>query len=461
MAHAKSKTIYACSECGHSQSKWFGRCSACGEWNTAIEENHHAPDLRDQTLKNESPSASKALSLTEINSQHQDRLHTGFPEIDRVLGGGILPGAAVLVGGEPGIGKSTLLLQAADAISSRYGRVLYISGEESPAQIKLRAQRLGAQSPELYIKPETRIESMIAEIREMKPFLAIVDSIQTTSWGELSSAPGSVAQVRDCTSLLVRLAKETGTPIVLVGHVTKEGQIAGPRILEHLVDVVLYFEGDSRQLYRLLRGVKNRYGSTHEIGVFEMTGAGLKEVSNPTAIFSGHGGNAPGTAVTVVMEGARPLLIEVQALAAPFHGHGFPRRASSGVDTNRLAMILAVLEKRLAIPLGTRDIFVNVTGGVEIKEPAGDLGIAGAILSSFFESPTPGHSILFGEIGLTGEVRPAPGAEQRIQEARQLGYSEGAVPYMNIKDLNRLGASVEGFHPVKTVEEVKTAFFQS
>ncbi|MDP8245713.1 MAG: DNA repair protein RadA [Candidatus Hinthialibacter antarcticus] len=461
MAQSKSKSIHACQECGHSQSKWFGRCPACGEWNTAVEETAHQPDAREQTL-NIQANNQKPLALSEISTEQSQRITTGFSEVDRVLGGGVLPGATMLLGGEPGIGKSTLLLQIAEQISNQYGRVLYISGEESPAQIKLRADRLGAKAPELLIKPETRVEAMIESIREIKPFLAIVDSIQTTSWAELSSSPGSVAQVRDCASLLIRLAKETDTPIILVGHVTKEGQIAGPRVLEHLVDVVLYFEGDVHQLYRLLRGVKNRFGAAHEVGVFEMAGTGLHQVANPASVFCGPAGErAAGTAVTAIMEGARPLLIEVQALAAPFHGHGFPRRASSGVDNNRLAMILAVLEKRLSIQLGNRDIFVNVTGGVDLKEPAGDLGIAAAILSSYFETPVPPHTIVFGEIGLTGEVRPAPGAEHRLREARQLGYTGGALPELNAKDMLRQGVSLDGCHRVKTVEEVKTIFFQS
>ncbi|MBI1387227.1 MAG: DNA repair protein RadA [bacterium] len=461
MPPSKKKTIYACQECGHSQSKWFGRCPACGEWNTAAEERIREETARDAAMQTPAPQT-KAQPLHEISVEDSQRLQTGFPEVDRVLGGGLLPGAAILLGGEPGIGKSTLLLQVADRVSANYGRVLYLSGEESPAQIKLRAERLGSASPELLIKSETSVEEMIADIREIRPFLAIVDSIQTTHWSELTSAPGSVAQVRDCASLLIRLAKETATPIVLVGHVTKEGQIAGPRVLEHLVDVVLYFEGDSHQLYRLLRGVKNRFGATHEIGVFEMTGTGLHEVANPAAIFCGASGQrAAGTAVTVIMEGARPMLIEVQALAAPFHGHGFPRRASSGVDVNRLAMILAVLEKRLETPLGTRDIFVNVTGGITVDEPAGDLGIAVAILSSFFDIPVPPHSIMFGEIGLTGEIRAAPGAEQRLREASQLGYTNAIVPDANARDLLRQGVSMDGRNRVSKIDEVRSLLFSS
>lgn len=459
MASIKNKTAYSCSECGHSQAKWFGRCPACGEWNTAVEETSRPASKRDETLRVK-PQSQDPIPLTEVQAQETQRLSTGFAEVDRVLGGGVFPGAALLLGGEPGIGKSTLLLQIAGRVASRYGRTLYLSGEESPEQLRLRAERVGAVVPELLVKSETSIEAMIADIRKTQPFLAIVDSIQTTAWSELTSAPGSVAQVRDCGALLVRLAKETGTPIVIVGHVTKEGTIAGPRLLEHLVDVVLYFEGDRHQHYRVVRGVKNRFGSTYEIGLFEMTESGLREVANPAAAFAGASGTRPpGSAVTVTLEGARPLLIETQALVAPFHGHGFPRRTVSGVDPNRLAMILAVLEKRLHLPLGARDIFVNVTGGISLSEPAGDLGIAAAILSSFHDAALPSRAFVFGEIGLSGEVRAAPGAEQRIREARQLGYDAGVIPEGNARELRRSGFALEGLAQAKSVVETQTAFF--
>ncbi len=459
----KNKTVYSCSSCGHQQSKWFGRCPQCNEWNTAAEERIQPTTPHEKAVRSESAVRhSPVQSLPEITLSEKDRYSTGISEVDRVLGGGILPGAAILLGGEPGIGKSTILLQIADKISREYGRVLYLSGEESPPQIKLRAERLKANSTELFIKPETQVEEMISSIRSLQPYLAVVDSIQTTVWSELGSAPGSVGQVRDCAAILVRLAKETDTPIVLVGHVTKEGNIAGPRILEHLVDVVLNFEGDRHQNYRLLRGTKNRFGSTHEIGIFEMTGSGLQEVSNPTSTFAGSGGHRPpGSVVTVTLEGNRPLLIEVQALVAPFHGYGFPRRTATGVDNNRLAMILAVLEKRLNIPLGARDIFVNVTGGISIDEPAGDLGIAIAILSSYFDTPVPYQYTIFGEIGLSGELRPVRGAEQRLAEARQLGYHQGVIPEGNARDFRRQGIVLEGVQSARTVEEVKTVLFES
>ena len=458
----KPKTAFACSSCGHTQPKWFGRCPECGEWNTAAEERIRPSTPRESALSNRPAIASQPMAISEIPVQDAGRFSTGIAEMDRVLGGGILPGAVILLGGEPGIGKSTLLLQIAGRLAEKYGRVLYLSGEESPAQIKLRAERLSALAPELYVKAETQVEEMIADIRSLRPYLAIVDSIQTTAWSELTSAPGSVGQVRDCAALLIRLAKETETPIVLVGHVTKDGAIAGPRMLEHLVDVVLYFEGERHQNYRILRGTKNRFGSTFEIGIFEMTGAGLQEVPNPAAAFAGSGGTRPaGSVVTVSLEGNRPLLIEVQALAAPFHGYGFPRRTVTGIDPNRLAMILAVLEKRLQLPLGARDVFVNVTGGITLTEPAGDLGIATAILSSFFDIPLPPHSIVFGEIGLSGEVRAVRGGEPRLAEAAQMGYHSAVIPSGNVKERIRQGLPIEGIQEARTVEEVRRTFFAS
>jgi DNA repair protein RadA/Sms len=458
---AKSKTLFCCTNCGHSQTKWFGKCPQCNEFNSAVEETIQPQTTRDQTLQRKS-TKSKIEPLPEIKSSTQERYKTYSKEFDRVLGGGLLPGAAILLGGEPGIGKSTLLLQIADKIASHYGRVLYFSGEESPSQIKLRADRIGSKSSELLIKAESSVEAMISDIRTMTPFLAIVDSIQTTSWSELTSAPGSVGQVRDCTALLVRLAKETNTPIIFVGHVTKDGNIAGPRMMEHLVDVVLYFEGDAHRHYRLIRGVKNRFGSTYEIGIFEMSEKGLVEVNNPAAAFAGAGGSRPaGSVVTVMLEGNRPLLIEIQALVAPFHGHGFPRRTVSGIDSNRLAMILAVLEKRLDIPLGSRDIFVNVTGGITISEPAGDLAIAAAILSSYFDISLPPQYILYGEIGLSGELRSVRGSEPRLREAQQLGYSYGLIPEGNARELAKQNTIIDGISDARTVEEAKSLLFET
>ena len=428
-----------------------------------MEERIQPVTARENTLKKDAilnRVSAKPIPLPEITKIDAARYSTGFSEVDRVLGGGILPGAAILLGGEPGIGKSTMLLQIADRIASNHGRVLYFSGEESPEQIKLRADRLSSSSHELLIKSENKVEEIIADIRAYQPFLAIIDSIQTTVWSELTSAPGSVGQVRDCSSLLIQLAKETNTPVVLVGHVTKDGNIAGPRVLEHLVDVVLYFEGDRHQLYRILRGTKNRFGSTHEIGLFEMTSSGLVEVPNAAGTFAGSGGQRPpGSIITCTLEGNRPLLIEVQALVAPFHGYGFPRRTTTGIDGNRLAMILAVLEKKLYLPLGARDVFVNVTGGITISEPAGDLGIATAILSSYFDISIPQPYILYGEAGLSGEIRAIRGAEQRFRQAQQLGYAKNVIPEANHRELMRLGIPVEGIYPVRTIEEVRQTFF--
>lgn len=462
---AKPKSHFACSACGHVQPKWFGRCPMCQEWHTAVEEKEQPKTVRDAALQKQTAADTLSTApkpITEITQKEQDRYATGISEINRVLGGGILPGAAMLLGGEPGIGKSTLLLQIADKIAAEHGRVLYFSGEESPEQIKLRAERLAALSPELLVKTENKVEEMIADIRKYQPFLAIVDSIQTTVWSELTSAPGTIGQVRDCSSLLIQLAKETNTPIVLVGHVTKEGSIAGPRVLEHLVDVVLYFEGDRHQHYRILRGAKNRFGSTHEIGLFEMTSAGLVEVPNAAGAFVGHRGERPaGSVVTCALEGNRPLLIEVQALVAPFHGYGFPRRTTTGIDGNRLAMILAVLEKKLNLPLGARDVFVNVTGGITINEPAGDLGIATAILSSYFDISVPPPYILFGEVGLSGEIRPVRGSEQRIRQAQQLGYNHCMIPDGNHRELIRLSFPMEGIHQARQIQEIRSTLFES
>lgn len=459
MAFGKSKSRFSCLECGYSQAKWFGRCPQCGAWNSAAEETMRATSKRDSALQS-TKSSQEPIPLAEVVARTDTRVDTGFDELNRVLGGGIVPGAAILLGGEPGIGKSTLLLQLAGTIAAEAGRVLYISGEESPEQIRLRAERVQCLAPELLVLSETSVDAMIATVRETQPFLVIVDSIQTTSWSELTSAPGSVAQVRDCGSLLVRLAKETGIPVVIVGHVTKEGQIAGPRLLEHLVDVVLYFEGDRHQLYRILRGAKNRFGSTYEIGIFEMVEGGLKEVPNPAIAFLGSAtSRPPGTVVTITMEGNRPLLIEMQALVAPFHGHGFPRRTVSGIEPNRLAMILAVLEKRLQIPLGNRDIFLNVTGGISVTEPAGDLAIATAILSSYLDTPIDSNTFVMGEVGLSGEIRPVRGAEQRIREAQQRGYSQGLIPDANARELQRSGVGIERIHQAKTITEVQAALF--
>lgn len=433
----KRRTVYACAACGNTQPKWFGRCPQCSEWNTASEEvvEEH-PDTRGAVLSSPGGMGISPVPLTHITDNQIGHLSTGLNEVDRALSGGILPGATLLLGGEPGIGKSTLLLQICEGIARNSGHVLYTTGEESLSQIKLRADRIGAQSENLLVKAETRVEEILATIREVRPYLAVVDSIQTTYWSELSAAPGSVGQVRDCSALLIRTAKETGIPIILVGQVTKDGSIAGPKVMEHLVDAVLYFEGDQHYTYRILRVTKNRFGSTHEIGVFEMTGRGLQEVSNASMAFLGEGVNKPpGSLVTVTLQGNRPLLIEVQALVTPFHGYGIPRRTCSGADPTRLAMILAVLEKRLGIPFGTKDVFMNVTGGIHLDEPSADLAVGMAIVSSDRDQVLPARTVVFGEMGLSGEIRGVKGAEQRVAEACQLGFIHQIVPSANLREI--------------------------
>ena len=437
MNTVKHRTVYSCTACGSVQPKWFGRCPQCGEWNSASEELDQSGEPRASTLSTARMKGRAPVPVTAIGENQCDRLSTGMAEVDRTLGGGVLPGAASLLGGEPGIGKSTLLLQICNGIARQYGPVLYVSGEESLSQIKLRADRIEAHSPEILVKAETQVEEIIATIRTLRPHLAVIDSIQSTYWGDLGAAPGSVGQVRDCSALLVRLAKESGIPVMLVGQVTKEGSLAGPKVMEHLVDVVLYFEGDQHYTYRILRVTKNRFGSSHEIGVFEMTSKGLREVSNASMTFLGEGFNRPaGSLVAVTLQGNRPLLIEVQALVTPFHGYGFPRRTCSGGDPNRLAMILAVLEKRLGIPFGTKDVFINVTGGIRLDEPAADLAFALAMVSSDRDQPLPSRTAVFGEMGLSGEIRGVKGAEQRVTEACQLGFTRHIFPAANSRDIH-------------------------
>ncbi|MFH1744351.1 MAG: DNA repair protein RadA [bacterium] len=456
----KRRTIYACTDCGGVQPKWFGRCPQCGAWNSASEEVEESSEPRASTLSSTQMRGKAPIQVTDIVENHTGWISTGLTEVDRTLGGGILPGVSILLGGEPGIGKSTLLLQICDGVAQRHGPVLYTTGEESLAQIKLRADRTGIRSPDILIKAETRVEEIIATIRSVRPQLAVVDSIQTTHWGELGAAPGSVGQVRDCSALLIRLAKETGIPVVLVGQVTKEGSIAGPKVMEHLVDAVVYFEGDQHYTYRILRVTKNRFGSTHEIGVFEMTGKGLREVSNASVAFLGEGlARPPGSLVTVTLQGNRPLLLEVQALVTPFHGYGIPRRTCSGGDPTRLAMILAVLEKRLGIPFGTKDVFMNVTGGIRLDEPAADLAVAVAIVSSDRDQPLPPGTVVFGEMGLSGEIRGVKGADQRVAEACQLGFTRQILPAANMKEV-RL-AEILRSEPIgveSLIEAIETVF---
>jgi DNA repair protein RadA/Sms len=426
---AKDKIIFACQVCGHQAPKWLGKCPDCGGWNTLVEEVLSPARGRVSDLKKEKP-----RSIHEIESSDEDRILTGIEELDRVLGGGIVPGSVILVGGDPGIGKSTLLLQAIDGIC-RNRKVLYVSGEESPKQIKLRGMRIGVTSKDLIILSETSLDLILQSIDEIKPKVLVIDSIQTVFTSDLPSAPGSIGQVRESSGRLMFYAKRTGIPIFIIGHVTKDGSIAGPRVLEHIVDTVLYFEGDTGHTFRILRAVKNRFGSTNEIGVFEMKDSGLTEVKNPSEIFLAERPfNVTGSVVVSSMEGTRPILIELQALVSPTN-FGVPRRTSIGVDYNRVSLLLAVLEKRAGLHLMGQDVFVNVVGGIRIDEPAIDLGILAAVTSSFKEIPIDPRTFVIGEVGLAGEIRAISQVEARIKEGSKLGFTKAIIPISNVKKI--------------------------
>jgi DNA repair protein RadA/Sms len=424
-----SKSVYTCRDCGGTNPKWLGKCPHCGAWNTLDEgpadASSSAKNNRFQSLARSQPVA----TLSEIDASEVLRTPTGQEELDRVLGGGIVPGGVVLIGGDPGIGKSTLLLQALDALSQQM-KVLYVTGEESGAQVALRARRLGLAGTHVRVQAEIQLERIIATLDAEKPSFCVIDSIQTMYSDQLSSAPGSVAQVRECAAQLTRVAKTSGCTMVLVGHVTKEGALAGPRVLEHIVDTVLYFEGDTHSSFRLVRAIKNRFGAVNEIGVFAMTEKGLKGVSNPSAIFlSTHSEPVPGSCVLVTLEGTRPLLVEIQALVDS--GGPSPRRLSVGLDRDRLAMLLAVLHRHAGVACMDQDAFVNAVGGVRIAEPAADLAVMLAIQSSLRGRPLPRGFIAFGEVGLAGEVRPAPRGQERLREAAKLGFGIAVVPKAN------------------------------
>lgn len=431
---AKIRSVFVCQECGSEFPKWLGRCTACGSWNSIVEEvrgGGQGPSCG--PLR--SGSHGGAQPITSIPSDVMRRFSTGSTEFDRVLGGGLVPGSLVLLGGDPGIGKSTLLLQAAFHFANHAGVVLYISGEESPGQLKLRGARLGALAENLLVLGETDLSVIMDQIKRLQPGLVILDSIQAVYYPQLTSAAGSVSQVRECALQLLGLAKSLGIPVIIVGHVTKEGSLAGPRVLEHMVDVVLYLEGERHHIYRVLRGVKNRFGSTNEIGIFEMGEKGLREVTNPSEIFlAQRPAGAAGSVVIATLEGTRPLLVEVQALVSPT-GFGVPRRSATGIDYNRLVMLLAVLEKREGLHLSNQDAYVNAVGGVRIEEPAADLGIALALASSFRGVPCPEGTVVFGEVGLTGEVRAVARLEQRLKEAAKLGFRQCLLPYSNVERL--------------------------
>ncbi len=431
MLAEKIKSVYVCSECGYESPKWYGKCPSCSEWNTMNEEVVNKSEPSSSSLRKSVSVYSKPLSITDISTEDEHRYVTGISELDRVLGGGIVKGSLILLGGDPGIGKSTILLQICRKLSEGL-KILYVSGEESKRQLKLRAARLNAESENLLVLTETDVQVIAEVIKTDKPDMVMIDSIQTMSISELSSSPGSVTQVRECTNFLMRVAKGMDIPMFVVGHVNKEGSIAGPKVLEHIVDAVLYFEGDKQMSYRILRAVKNRFGSTNEIGVFQMTESGLEVVENPSLmLLSGRPKNVSGTCVACTMEGSRPILAEVQGLASST-AFGNPRRMSTGFDYSRMALIVAVLEKRAGYYFSNSDVYVNVIGGLRLDEPATDLAVAMALVSSLKDMPVCDNAIAFGEIGLAGEIRSVSHAQERINEASRLGFSRIILPFHNL-----------------------------
>lgn len=448
MAKGK-KSVFFCQNCGHEENKWLGQCPACKEWNTFVEEKISVTTAK--TAGAVRLNESKLATLSQVSMEKEPRMTTQIQELDRVLGGGIVPGSLILVGGDPGIGKSTLLLQVCRNLSNIKKSVLYISGEESLKQIKMRAERLGDFSETLSLFCETNLETVRAVIEKNRPQIVIIDSIQTMYSEEVTSAPGSVSQVRESTNVFMQLAKGLGITIFIVGHVTKEGTVAGPRVLEHMVDTVLYFEGDRHASYRILRGVKNRFGSTNEIGVFEMRRDGLAEVANPSEfMLSGKPEDATGSVVACSMEGTRPILIEIQALVCQTN-FGMPRRTAAGTDYNRVNLLMAVLEKRVGLPLSNCDAYVNIAGGIKMNEPAIDLGIVLAIVSSYKNRPIEEKTIVFGEVGLSGEVRAVSMPEQRVAEAKKLGFTTCILPAVSLESVSNItGVEVIG---VKNINE--------
>jgi DNA repair protein RadA/Sms len=449
------ETIFVCQNCGHQSRKWLGKCPECGEWNSLVEERSRATKgaVRN-SLKLRDISA---IAYSEIESQNEVRVSSGVEEFDRVLGGGIVPGTLVLIGGDPGIGKSTLLLQVADRLSDNNRAVLYVSGEESEKQIKLRGERLGITARDLYLLPETNLENIFHEVERLNPTAIVVDSIQTVFSAMIESAPGSVSQVREAAHQFLLLAKNRTVPVFLIGHITKEGSIAGPKALEHVVDTVLYFEGERHHNHRIVRAVKNRFGAANEIGVFEMTASGLVGVANPSKMFlQERPSNVAGSVVTACMEGTRPLLVEIQALVSETK-YGTGRRMTQGVDQNRVALLMAMLEKRVGLQMLGDDVFVNIAGGLEVDEPAVDLGVVAAITSSFRNTPVDPHTAVFGEVGLTGEVRATTQAAVRAREAQALGFKTIVMPASNTVGLERIsGLTTIG---VRSVDDALAALF--
>lgn len=452
----KPESVFVCQNCGHQSRKWLGKCPECGEWNSLVEErarqNRKAASRSGFKLREVS-----AVAYSEIESQDETRISSGVTEFDRVLGGGIVPGTLVLIGGDPGIGKSTLLLQVADRFNAGAGPVLYVSGEESEKQIKLRGERLGIKAKNLFLLPETNLENIFHEVERLNPSAVVVDSIQTVFSAMIESAPGSVSQVREAANQFLLLAKNRTIPVFLIGHITKDGSIAGPKALEHVVDTVLYFEGERHHNHRIVRAVKNRFGAANEIGVFEMTAAGLIPVANPSQMFlQERPQNVAGSVVTACMEGTRPLLVEIQALVSETK-YGTGRRMTQGVDQNRVALLMAMLEKRVGLQMLGDDVFVNIAGGLEVDEPAVDLGVVAAISSSFKGVPIDAHTAVFGEVGLTGEVRGTNQAAVRAREAQALGFKKIVMPASNAAGLERiLGLRTIG---VRSVEDALQELF--
>ncbi len=452
---AKNRTVFFCQNCGYESAKWMGQCPACRQWNTFVEE----PVTKTASGRQTSRTASKQPSkLSGIQTEKEERIKTGIDELDRVLGGGIVPGSMILVGGDPGIGKSTLLLQVCQKLSAQHRKILYISGEESLGQIKLRADRIGRFEDDVLLLCETDLEAVENVILKERPEMVVIDSIQTMYKNDIGSAPGSVSQVRESTNVLMNIAKTNGITIFIVGHVTKEGVVAGPRVLEHMVDTVLYFEGERHAAYRLLRSVKNRFGSTNEMGVFEMAGEGLKEVKDPSKyMLSGRPENASGSVVTCVMEGTRPMMVEVQALVCRTN-FNMPRRTAAGMDYNRVNLLMAVVEKRLGISLGSCDAYVNIAGGVRINDPSIDLAVVCAILSSYKNIPVSDRLMVFGEVGLVGEVRAVRQAQLCIREGEKLGFDRCILPKANMDP--QMSASkmlLQGVENLQDIYKILTA----
>jgi len=452
---ATGKSRYICQSCGYMTPKWLGKCPDCGQWNSLMEEQLESPGSK----KRAGEKAAAPIPITQVKSESQSRFPTGIGEFDRILGGGVVPGSLVLVGGDPGIGKSTLLLQVASKLSSHHKEILYVSGEESAAQTKQRAERLGTLSQKLLVFTEVDLEKILDYVEVTNPPVTIVDSIQTVYHPELNGAPGSVSQIRECTDRFMRLAKSRNVAFFLIGHVTKSGAIAGPRLLEHMVDTVLYFEGDRHHAFRILRAVKNRFGPTNEIGVFEMSPRGLAEVSNPSKIFlAQRGERLAGSVVVGSLEGTRPLLVELQALVSRSN-YSMPQRVVTGVEYGRLVMLLAVLEKKYGMRLGTQDVFVNAVGGIKVDEPAADLGIVAAIASSYRDKPANPDTVVIGEVGLGGEVRAVSQPEKRIKEAQKLGFKRCLISAGNLSGLaKKVSLEIVG---VKTVQQALESLLEA